>query len=168
MATVTAAAGLPWHELGPGQVVIAGRRTVTEALIEQMVAFGGYVHPLFQDETYVREHSPLPARPLPGSAVLHLLGGLAEQSGVLDATVLALLGFDSVRFRSPAVAGDTLALELAVLGLTPAAKPGRQLLRLRWRGVRDDGDLVVEAIAVMLVATDTTEATEATDTTDAT
>ena len=105
-----------WHELDEGTEIESPPLPVTEELVEALVRLGGYVHPLFTDPEYVRTSSPLPARPLPGAAVLYLMGGLAEQCEVLDGSVLALLGFDDVRFRSPAVAGDVLRLRLRIGG----------------------------------------------------
>lgn len=142
----------PWHQLPAGTVVSSPAVHVTEHLVDQLVQLGGYVHPLFTDPDYVRQTSPLPGRPLPGAAVLHLMGGLAEQCGVLDGSVLALVGFDNVRFVSPALVGDQLRLELTLVGTQPTARPGREVLQLVWSAVRADGSLVAEAHANLLVA----------------
>lgn len=146
-ATVTPSA--PWHELAAGTVVTGPAVEVSESLVATLVDLGGYVHPLFHDDTYRRTHSPLSAAPLPGSAVLHLLGGLAEQCGALDDTALVLLGFQEVRFVSPLLAGDTLTLELKVLDTRPTSS-GRAVLQMQWRGLRGT-DVVVTALASMLV-----------------
>jgi acyl dehydratase len=141
-----------WHELAEGTVIDSPTVEVTDELVGELVRLGGYVHPLFTDPDYVRTSSPLPARPLPGAAVLHLMGGLAEQCEVLDGTVLALLGFDGVRFRSPALAGDVLRLRLTIGDTVPAGRAGREELALGWTMVREDGSVVAEASARMLVA----------------
>jgi acyl dehydratase len=141
-----------WHQLPPGTVVESPPVTVTDRLVDDLVRLGGYVHPLFTDPEYVRTTSPLPARPLPGAAVLHLMGGLAEQCGVLDGSVLALRGFDGVRFRAPALAGDVLHLLLRIGETTRTGTAGREELRLGWSMVRADGTVVAEADARMLVA----------------
>ena len=141
-----------WHELPEGTVVDSPTVAVTDELVGELVRLGGYVHPLFTDPDYVRTESPLPARPLPGAAVLHLMGGLAEQCEVLDGTVLALRGFDEVRFRSPAVAGDVLRLRLTIGGTSATGRAGREELQLDWTMVRADGSVVAEATARMLVA----------------
>lgn len=141
-----------WHQVPEGTEIESPPVTVTDQLVEDLVRLGGYVHPLFTDPEYVRTSSPLPARPLPGSAVLHLMGGLAEQCAVLDGSVLALVGFADVRFRSPALAGDVLRLRLRIGGTTPTGRGGREELRLDWSMNRQDGTVVAEATARMLVA----------------
>ncbi len=141
-----------WHEVPEGFEIESPPLTVSEELVDDLVRLGGYVHPLFTDPEYVRTRSPLPARPLPGAAVLHLMGGLAEQCEALDGTVLALRGFDEVRFRAPAVAGDVLHLRLRIGSTRPTGRTGREELRLGWTMVRDDGTVVAEADARMLVA----------------
>lgn len=141
-----------WHEVPTGTVVSSGPVSVTEELLEVLVARGGFVHPLFTDVAYVREHSPLPERPLPGTALLHLMGGLAEQSGLLDGSVLALLGFGDVSFEAPALVGDSIRLDLEIGTTVPTSRPGRELLALHWRAVRDaDGTILARAEARMLV-----------------
>lgn len=142
----------PWHQLPMGTVVRGPSLEVTEQLVDDLVRLAGYAHPLFTDADYVRTRSPFPARPLPGAAVLHLMGGLAEQCGVLDGTVLALLGFREVRFASPALVGDVLTLELGLVERLPTPRAERAELVLHWRAVRPDGSLVAEATARMLVA----------------
>ncbi len=142
----------PWHELAPDTVVRCGPVEITEELLQTLVERGGFVHPLFTDPDYVRDHSPLPERPLPGTALLHLMGGLAEQSGVLDGTVLALLGFGQVAFEAPALVGDRVRLDLGIGTLAPTSKAGREVLTLRWQAVRDGDDTVLaRAEARMLV-----------------
>lgn len=141
-----------WHELPEGTEFESAELPVTEQLVDDLVRLGGYVHPLFTDPDYVRTSSPLPARPLPGGAVLHLMGGLAEQCEALDGSVLALLGYDQVRFRAPALAGDSLRLRMRLGPTTPGGRPGREELRLDWSAVRSDGTVVAEAVVRMLVA----------------
>lgn len=141
-----------WHRLPVGTEVESPEVAVTEDLVEDLVRLGGYVHPLFTDPAYVRAHSPLPARPLPGAAVLHLMGGLAEQCDALDGSVLALLGYHEVRFLAPALAGDALRLRMRLGPTAPTARPGREELRLDWTAVRSDGTVVAEAVVRMLVS----------------
>lgn len=146
-----AAVTRPWHELPLGTVVRGPSIEVTEELADELIRRGGYVHPLFTDPEFLRTKSPFASRPLPGAAVLYLMGGLAERCGVLDDTVLALLGFRDVEFVSPAVVGDTLTLELSIVDCIATSRKGRGELVLRWRALRSDESLVAEATARMLV-----------------
>lgn len=125
-------------------------RTVTESLVTLLTSLGGYTHPLFTDATYVAA-SPFPSSPLPGQAVLLLLGGLAEQSDAFDESVVALVGFDDVAFRRPALQGDTLRLGQEVVALDRAAAGDRGVVTLAWRCTNQRDEVVLEARARMLV-----------------
>lgn len=134
-----------------GMRFAGGARTVTESLVTLLTSLGGYTHPLFTDATYVAAASPFPSSPLPGQAVLLLLGGLAEQSGAFDESVVALVGFEQVGFRRPALPGDTLRLDMEVVALDRAAAGDRGVVTLAWRCTNQRDEVVLEARARMLV-----------------
>jgi len=117
-------------------------REVTEELAAQLVDAGGYTHPLF--------HPDEPAdRPLPGQAVLLLMGGMVEQSGALDHAV-ALLEIRRARFTSMVRPGQQLQVELASAAPEPV-KPGLALQEVTWTAYTDDQEVVATVDVVMLV-----------------
>jgi hypothetical protein len=119
---------------------------VTEQLRRDAVRLGGFTHPLFTRPGDVR----LPqGSPLPGQAVLLLMGGLVEQSGQLP-DAIALMGMREVRFRRPAVPGDVLQVEVEILGQVQRS-PGRAVREMRWTAVNDAGQTLAEALVTMLV-----------------
>jgi acyl dehydratase len=126
-------------------------RTVTGTLVELLTALGGYTHPLFTDATYVETHSPFPASPLPGQAVLLLCGGLAEQSDAFDEHVVALVGFEEVAFRAAALPGDTLRLDMEVIEVEQSRKGDRGVVTLAWHCRNQRDETVLDARARMLV-----------------
>lgn len=115
---------------------------------QAFVALGGYTHPLFTDDAHLAT-TPFAARPVPGQGLLLVMGGLAEQSGTYGAETLALLGFERVEFLRPAVDGDEVGIEIERL-----EPESHRVTRWRWRCVRSDGDLLVEAVARFLVRRD--------------
>lgn len=119
---------------------------VTEAMRAALVALGGYTHPLFTSPDTVALAG---GSPLPGQAVLLLMGGLVEQSERLPDAV-ALLGLSEVRFRRPAVPGTVLTVRVEVVGHSPT-KGGRRVREMRWQAEDVDGTVLVEATAQMLV-----------------
>jgi acyl dehydratase len=134
-----------------GRLVRSPTRTVDDAELAALVRAGGYVHPLFTDAS-VLDHSPFDRVPLPGQALLLLMGGLAEQSGAYDEATLALVGMD-VRFLAPLLAGDAFCVEVHV----PADDPStgaRRVLASRWFAVRTDGTPLAEATVRFLVRGD--------------
>lgn len=92
--------------VGPSPQV-AEELVVTAEMVSTLLEIGGFVHPLFASDD--------PSRPLPGQGVLLLLGGMLERSGTLDHAV-ALLGFDSVRFKTMVRPGDRIRARLELAG----------------------------------------------------
>lgn len=115
---------------------------VTAELAATLVRAGGYTHPLF--------HPDDPAtRPLPGQAVLLLMGGLVEQSGVLDHAI-ALLEIRRTRFTAMVRPGTRLRVEV---GSGPAEPDGRGRARqeVTWTGYDDDKDEAVATAEVLML-----------------
>lgn len=140
-----------YDDLAVGDSFETPSRTVDAETVRELVATGGYTHPLFTDEAYAAA-SPLGATPLPGQAVLLLMGGLVEQSGRFDETVIALTGLDRVGFRTPAFAGDTIRVAVTVEAKEPSRSGGRGTLVMQWACRNQRDELVAEATARMLFA----------------
>jgi hypothetical protein len=117
---------------------------VTDELVADLVRHGGYTHPLFNPEPGGR------ATPLPGQGVLLLMGGLVEQSGLLDDAV-ALVELRSVRFLAMVTSGATVGVRISELERTTTAS-GKTLQVFRWTAVTDEDVVVAEAEAVMLMS----------------
>ncbi|HEX9712009.1 MAG TPA: MaoC/PaaZ C-terminal domain-containing protein [Actinomycetota bacterium] len=122
-------------------------RELTEDDVASLIRIGGYTHPLFTDPAFAAA-TRFGRTPMPGEGILHVMGGLAEQTGRFDDSVIALIGFEDVRFRAPAFAGDTLRLEIEVLGKEP--KGDRGVLIMAWRCLDARDQVVCEARARML------------------
>lgn len=136
-----------FDELSVGDTFTTPARAVTEDDLDALVRIGGYTHPLFTDRGFAAA-SRFGKRPLPGQAVLLLMGGLVEDSGRFDDTVIALRGFDEVRFRAPAFAGDVVTVTVEVVGKDD--RDGRGELVMAWRCENGGGDMVADARARML------------------
>ena len=139
-----------FERLNAGDRIWAPPRTIPETAANLATTVGGYTHPLFTDAEYVRTSTPFATSPLPGPLVLFLLGGMAEQSDAFDETTVALVGIDNVRFANATFAGDTITLEMEVLGkqLTASGRSGTVLVR--WHCVREDGTPILTADVTML------------------
>lgn len=132
-----------YDDLSVGDSFTTPSVSVTPAVAQSLIDTAGYTHPLFTDPAFAAA-SPFGKRPLPGQAVLLLMGGLVEQSGRFDDTVIALLGFDGVAFRAPAFEGDHLTVTVTV-----TAKEDRGVLVMNWNAHNATGDLLVESVARM-------------------
>jgi len=122
---------------------------ITEDDLDALVRIGGYTHPLFTDAAFAAV-SRFGKRPVPGQALLLVMGGLVEQSDRFDDTVIALTGFDEVRFTSPCFPGDEVRVEIEVLDKEP--RDGRGTLVMAWRALTGGAEptTLCEARARML------------------
>ncbi|WP_326554372.1 hypothetical protein [Micromonospora sp. NBC_01813] len=118
---------------------------MTAELVDTLIRRGGYTHPLFNPPDPGSDGGP----PLPGQAVLLLMGGLVEQSGQLD-DAIALLELRRMRFHQLVRAGTTLRVRIERLA-SRSTSSGKVVAELRWTAVDADGADVAEAEAVMLM-----------------
>lgn len=132
--------------LRPGDHFRTPSLMVDEDMRRDVVRLGGYTHPLFTAPDQVRLPS---GSPLPGQAVLMLMGGLVEQTKRVDDAV-ALIGMTDVRFLAPAVPGTQLHVEVSVIAHTPRTG-GRAVREMRWAAQDADGTTLVEATVCMLI-----------------
>lgn len=132
---------MPSAEPEGAEIVRTPSTEVSADLVETLVRTGGYTHPLFNPDDRG-------SAPLPGQAVLLLMGGLVEQSGVLDDAV-ALLELGPARFHAMVRAGTRLTV-LVEETETNRTSSGRRVSTYRWTAVDDSGAPVAETRAVML------------------
>lgn len=121
---------------------------ITDDLVADLVRLGGYTHPLFHPVDNGVGGGP--AVPMPGQGVLLLMGGLVEQSGLLD-DAIALVELRSVRFLAMVRSGVTLGVRIAEVERSTTSS-GKTLQVFRWTAVGDDDVPVAEAEAVMLMS----------------
>jgi acyl dehydratase len=136
--------------LSVGDRFSSGTRMIDEDTLRATIGLGGYVHRIFTDPEFVAR-TPMGRTPLPGEAVLLIIGGLAEQTGRFDDTTIALVGFDQVRFVAPVFAGDDIRLDVEVTGKEPSRATG--VLVMQWTCIGSDGSVRCEAVARMLFRT---------------
>lgn len=132
-----------------GEVISTPSRVVSDEDVSSLVSLGGYTHPMFNDPGYAKAAS-FGRIPLPGEAVLLLMGGLVEQTERFDETTIALVALEEVRFKAPAFAGDTLSVEMTVKDKRPSSAGRTGTVDLLWRCLNGEGETLVEATARML------------------
>lgn len=120
--------------------------TITRELIDELVTIGGYVHPLFQQ---AGPGAAGDGAPLPGEAVLLLMGGLVEQAGVAE-DAIAMLEIRSARFSAMLRAGSTLRVSVKVAGDHRTSR-GSLIRDYLWTALNGD-ELVAEVEIVMLMS----------------
>jgi 3-hydroxybutyryl-CoA dehydratase len=105
-----------FDKLAVGDVFAGTRgRTVTEADIALFSAVSGDWSPLHNDAAFAAE-GPFGTRIAHGLLLVSMMTGLAPISGQ---AVVALYGFDRVRFINPVLLGDTITYTSRVSALQP-------------------------------------------------
>lgn len=142
------------------RLILGGRfvtpaRTISDEAATEIIRLAGYTHPMFTDDAYVARATPFGGRPVPGELSLLLLGGLAEQTGLFDETTLALVSLDTVEFRTPALIGDTIKLEMEVSGKRRSESGRRGFVTLAWTCTNQRDEVVLTARAQFAFRTET-------------
>jgi len=105
-----------FDKLAVGDVFAGTRgRTITETDIALFSAVSGDWSPLHNDAAYAA-NGPFGARIAHGLLLVSMMTGLAPISGQ---AVVALYGFDRVRFVNPVLLGDTITYTSKIAGLQP-------------------------------------------------
>ena len=133
-----------------GEVFRSPAKTMTEGAIAMMVGLAGFTVPLFNDEEYAK-NTIFGTRIAPGRLTLFVMGGLEEQIGIYDETVIALVGLDKIRFKAPLRAGDTIHVKFEVIDLKETSKPDRGLMVHKSKCVNQNGEVLIECEAAHLM-----------------
>ncbi len=134
-----------WAMARRGARVDAGSTEVTEEAVGAFVTAAGFTHPLFTDPAVARERG-FTSSPLPNQAILLIMGGLVERSGLLVNGVRALTAYDAVSFTRRVCAGDVVGLHVELTGAEPGPEPGLGTVAARMVATVD-GETACVAIA---------------------
>lgn len=115
-------------------------RTVTESDLQAFVRLSGDYGSLHTDDV-VAAGGPFGRRVCHGLLSMSMLTGLfMGRLGVFDATGLALLAMENLRFRKPVFVGDTIHAELTVDAMRESkSKPDFGVVVFRIEGINQDG-----------------------------
>jgi acyl dehydratase len=142
--------GMYWQDMKVGDKYKTYGRTITEADIVNFISCTGFLEVLFTDMEYVREHSAIKGRIVPGALVYALAEGLTMM-GTIQGTGLAFLGME-LEVKAPTFAGDTIRVEIDVIEQRAASKGGRGLVRTRNTVINQKGETVLVFTPLRLMA----------------
>ena len=136
--------GKHFEDLAPGQHLRhAVGRTVTEVDNTLFCALTMNTQPLHLNRDFAAK-SEFGQRIVNGIFTLGLVVGLTV-SDLTEGTIVANLSYDRVVHPNPVFLGDTIYAETEVLETRPSSsRPDRGIVRLRHRGLNQDGTVVVE------------------------
>ena len=119
-------------------------RTITEMDNVLFSALTMNTQPLHLNEDYAQKHSAFGRRIVNGIFTLGLAVGISVPE-LTEGTLVANLGYDSVRHPHPVYHGDTLYVESEVIEVRPSrSRPDQGIVRFRHTGRNQDGVVVLE------------------------
>jgi len=142
--------GMYWEEWEIGAVFESPARTVTEADIVAFAGISGDYNPLHINEEFCKK-TQFGTRIAHGPLVYAIAAGLMFQLHLYDDTLIAFLGFDSLKFTNPVKAGDTIHARVKVLEKRETSNPGRGVMKRELQVVNQRGEVVQEGVQAFLL-----------------
>ena len=142
--------GLYWEEWEIGAEFKSSSRTMTEADIVMFAGLSGDYNPLHIDEEFCKK-TQFGTRIAHGPLVYAIAAGLLFQLHLYDDTIIAFLGFDSLKFTNPVKAGDTIHARIKVLEKRETSRPDRGVMKRQLQVLNQRGEVVQDAIQAFLL-----------------
>jgi len=142
--------GLYWEEWEIGAEFESSGRTVTEADIVMFAGLSGDYNPLHINEEFCKK-TQFGTRIAHGPLVYAIAAGLLFQLHLYDDTLIAFLGFDSLKFTNPVKAGDTIHARIKVLEKRETSRPDRGVMKRQLQVLNQRGEVVQDAVQAFLL-----------------
>lgn len=142
--------GLYWEEWEIGSEVETSARTVTETDIVIYAGLSGDYNPLHTDEEFCKK-TQFGGRIAHGPLVYGIAAGLLFQLHLYDDTMIALLGFEDLRFTKPVKPGDTIHVRVKVLEKRETSRPDRGVMKRQLQVFNQRGEVVQESVQNILL-----------------
>lgn len=144
-----------FEDLEVGTVFSTPGRTVTEADIVNFAGLSADYNPLHVDAEYCKENTIFGERVAHGLLGLVISSGLFTRSDLnyrIRETTLALLGINSWMFKGPIRIGDTIHVDVEIVGKRETGKADRGVVVFKRKLVNQRGEVVQEGEMPMLIA----------------
>ena len=141
--------GLYWEEWEVGAEFFSSARTITEADIVNFAGISGDYNPLHIDEEFCKK-TQFGTRIAHGPLVYSIAAGLLFQLHLYDDTLIAFLGFDSLKFTKPVKIGDTVHARVEVLEKRKTSKPDRGVMKRLLQVLNQKNEIVQEGVQAFL------------------
>ena len=142
--------GLYWEEWKIGAEFVTSARTITEADIINFAGISGDYNPLHIDEEFCR-NTQFGTRIAHGPLVYSIATGLIFQLHRYDDTLIAFLGFDSLKFTKPVKIGDTIHARVEVIEKRETSKSDRGIMKRLLQVLNQNNELVQEGVQAFLL-----------------
>lgn len=138
-------ASVDYDDLGPGDRFVTAGRTVTEADIVNFAGLSADYNQLHTDREFAAK-TPHGQRIAHGLLVLSIMSGLCTRlplNKFMEQAIIGLAGLQAKWLR-PVFVGDTLHVQVEVLGKEPGKKPGRGTVVFKRTAHNQNGEAVLE------------------------
>jgi acyl dehydratase len=142
--------GMYWEEWEIDAEFVSPARTVTEADIVAFAGLSGDYNPLHVDEEYSK-NTVFGSRIAHGPLIYAIAAGLLFQLHLYDDTLIAFLGFDSLKFTKPVKPGDTIHARIKVLEKHETSRPERGVMKRQLQVLNQRSEVVQEGIQTFLL-----------------
>ncbi|PPR64502.1 MAG: Bifunctional protein PaaZ [Alphaproteobacteria bacterium MarineAlpha3_Bin7] len=142
--------GMFWEEWDIGAEFQTASRTITEADIVNFAGISGDYNPLHIDEEFCKQ-TQFGTRIAHGPLVYSIAAGLLFQLHLYDDTLIAFLGFDSLKFTLPVKIGDTVRVRVEVLEKRETSKPDRGVMKRLLHVLNQRDEVVQEGVQAFLL-----------------
>ena len=142
--------GLYWEEWDIGAEFVTSARTITETDIINFAGISGDYNPLHIDEEFCR-NTQFGTRIAHGPLVYSIATGLIFQLHLYDDTLIAFLGFDSLKFTKPVKIGDTIHARVEVIEKRETSKSDRGIMKRLLQVLNQNNELVQEGVQAFLL-----------------
>ena len=129
MSVLSLNTGLFFEDFEPGQKVTSVGRTITEHDIATFAGLSGDFNQIHTDAEFARS-TPFGQRIAHGLLGLSIASGLAVQTGILGANVIAFREVGEWKFVKPVFIGDTLHVEMEIMQTKAFPRLGGGLVTL--------------------------------------
>ena len=136
----------------PGQVFTSAGRTITEADLTFFSMISGDWNPIHADAEFASK-TRYGQRVVHGTLGIAICTGMLQQLGIFEESVIAMHNLRKWKFLAPLLIGDTVHLELEILGVEPGKSGKSGKVGRRFRLVNQAGVVVQEGDSDALVLT---------------
>jgi acyl dehydratase len=142
--------GKYYEDCEVGDVAVTVGRTVTETDVVMYSALSGDYTPIHTDAE-VGRHGPFGQRIAHGPLGFTYAIGLSARLAMFEDTAIAALGVKDWKYIGPIFIGDTLHVEIEIIGKRLTSNPSRGILERRFRVIKQDDTVVQEGVLPVMV-----------------
>ena len=142
--------GLFFEDFQSGQKLASAGRTVTEHDVVTFAGLSGDFNQIHTDAEFAKA-TPFGQRVAHGILGLAIASGLAVQTGILGANVLAFREIGEWKFVKPVFFGDTVHVEMEVTETKALGRIGGGSVTLAVHVVNQSGDTTMKGVWTVLV-----------------